>query len=112
LQIDEEFELGGLHDREVPRFGAFEDAPGINSDLPKGVSKIRSVTHEAADFDILPCRIACGQAIPRRQRGKLDAPGAEKSITEDEQGVCSMARSPACRAHAAGGVPPQSARTR
>ena len=31
LKIDDEFELGGLHDRQVGRLGAFEDLTGIDA---------------------------------------------------------------------------------
>ena len=33
LGVDDQFELGCLHDRHVCRLGAFEDAPGMRADL-------------------------------------------------------------------------------
>src|SRR5262245_65339132 len=48
-EIDDEFELGGLHDRQVGSLGAFEDLTGIDADLtPRSeehTSELQSLRH-------------------------------------------------------------------
>jgi hypothetical protein len=35
-EVDDELELGPLHDRQISRLGAFEDLAGVDAPLPKG----------------------------------------------------------------------------
>src|SRR5215471_14801179 len=49
-QIDDQLELGWLHDGHVGRFLAFENAAGIDATLAIAPEVTRSITHESADF--------------------------------------------------------------
>jgi hypothetical protein len=48
LQIDDECEFGGLLDRKLGRFGAAQNAPGIDADLAVRLGNIGPVAHQAA----------------------------------------------------------------
>src|SRR5215467_10784238 len=52
-QIDDEFELGWLHDRQVGGMLALENSRSINADLTISVGKACSITHETAGRDVL-----------------------------------------------------------
>src|SRR5215813_5274688 len=48
LEIDDQLDFRGLHDREVSRLLAFENAPGVDACLPMRLHKTARVTHQAA----------------------------------------------------------------
>src|SRR5262245_30870852 len=48
LQIEDEFEFGGLLDRQICRLCAFENAPRIHADLTVYVGDIRAIAHQPA----------------------------------------------------------------
>src|SRR5438067_2106955 len=48
FEIDNEFELGRLHHREVGRLRALKDFSGVDASLAKRISKIGSVADQAA----------------------------------------------------------------
>jgi hypothetical protein len=45
LGVDDEFEPGCLHDRQVGRGAALKKAAGVEADLTIGIRKIASKTH-------------------------------------------------------------------
>lgn len=49
LEIDHELVGDGLHEREVARLFALEDAGDVGTSLPISVRQNRSVTHQAAN---------------------------------------------------------------
>src|SRR3954447_15946483 len=63
--------LIGLHDRQIRRFNAFDDLPGIDSDLAIHLAEINAVAHQASSRDVFPKRIHGGYAVARRQRVAL-----------------------------------------
>src|SRR5262245_58890079 len=87
LKIDNEFELGGLHDRQVGRLGAFEDWTGIDADLTPHVRNIGPIAHQPAGFDLLASGIGRGNPVARRKRRKLNAPADEERVGCDKQGI-------------------------
>src|SRR5262245_15354921 len=91
-EIDDEFELGGLHDRQVGRLGAFEDLTGIDADLTPHDRNIGSIAHQPAGFDLLASAVGRGNPLARRKRRKLDAPTDEERVGRDEQRIGSVAR--------------------
>ena len=84
-QIDDEIELGRLHDRKVGRLGAFEDAAGVDANLPKYFGQARAVAHQAAGFGELAHSIDGGNRMARRQRGELGPPVEEERIGADHE---------------------------
>src|SRR3954467_14958228 len=75
--------LIGLHDRQIRRFNAFDDLPGIDSDLAIHLAEIDAVAHQASGRDVFPKRIHSGHGMARRQRHQLFASGVEKRIAGD-----------------------------
>ena len=57
LAIDDQLELGRLHDRQVRRLRALEDAAGIDADLTPRVRNVGSVAHQPAGFGEVTRRI-------------------------------------------------------
>ena len=53
LRVDDQLELGRLHDRQVRGLGALEDAAAIDADLTTRIRQARSVAHQPAGFGIL-----------------------------------------------------------
>src|SRR4029077_16951344 len=62
LGIDDQLELGCLHDRQVGGLRALKDAARIDADLTIGVRNIGSVTDEPASLDLVAHRIRRGIA--------------------------------------------------
>jgi hypothetical protein len=50
--VDDEFELGRLHDRKVGGLRALQDAANINADLVLRVAHARPIAHEPARFGV------------------------------------------------------------
>ena len=48
LEVDDQFEFGRLHDRQVRRSCAFENSARIAADLLQGLRKVGPVAHEPA----------------------------------------------------------------
>jgi hypothetical protein len=84
LQVDDEFEFGRLHHRQVDRLLALEDVPGIDSDLPKDIRKVRSIAHQPAGFGILAPEIKRGHPVVGCQRHDLYATIEEHIIGTDQ----------------------------
>ena len=92
LQVDDQLELGRLHDRQVRRLGALEDAAGVDAGLTIGIRDIGSVAHQPADLGIGARCICRGDPMMRRQVDQLDAPAVEEGVAGDEEGVGPLAR--------------------
>ena len=50
LQVDDEFEFGGLHDGKVGGLRALEDLTGLEADLTPRVQNIDPIAHQSAGF--------------------------------------------------------------
>src|ERR1051325_1622540 len=61
LEIDDEFELGGLDDWNVGGIVALENSAGIDAGLPVGVANAGPVAHQA------PCGRRLARDINRRE---------------------------------------------
>ena len=98
LGVDDQLELGRLHDRQVGGLGALEDAAGIDADLTIGIRQARSVAHQPAGFGIFDATIYRGNPVERRQLDQLDTPAGEGRAGADEKGVGPLAhKSRECR---------------
>ena len=67
LQVDDELELGRLHDRQIGRLGALEDVAGIDAHLTITVREVGSIAHQAADCDGFTIYISRRNPVARRQ---------------------------------------------
>jgi hypothetical protein len=90
LQIDDELELGRLHDRQIGRLGALENFAGVNADLARTVQDVGSVTHQPASRDEFPLGENHWNAVARRQYSKLDTPTVEVIVSHNEEGIGSL----------------------
>src|SRR6266540_1084447 len=71
LQVDDQLELGGFHDRQVAGCGALEDFPDINASLAVGLARNAPVAQKAAALCEFAREIHCRDPIARRQRNEL-----------------------------------------
>src|SRR5262245_58980574 len=67
LDVDEQLELGRLHNRQVGRLGTLEDAAEIRADLPECIRKIWPVAHQSTDLGKLALRVDCGNCMVGRE---------------------------------------------
>jgi hypothetical protein len=91
LVVDDQLELARLHDRQVRRLRAFEDAAGIDTELTPHIRKVGSVTHQPAHIDKVTPHIAGWDRVACRQLGQLDTPTREVGAAGDEEGVRPLA---------------------
>src|SRR5262249_58807593 len=91
LGIDDQLELGRLHNRQICWLGALEDSTGVDAELTKRVRQARTVTHQAAGFRILAHGIDGGYRMARCQRGQLEPPAEEERVGGDQERVDSVA---------------------
>src|SRR5436309_15804440 len=57
LEVDSQFELGRLHDRQVGWLFTFEN-PRVGARPPIGIRNTGSVTHQSASHDVLTKTVA------------------------------------------------------
>src|SRR4051794_22178044 len=86
-QIDDEFELGWLHDRQVGGALALENPRSIEADLAISVGKACPITHEAAGRDVLAQFIDRRNGIMLCKRDELLAPAVEKRVAANQQSL-------------------------
>src|SRR5262249_8669416 len=67
LRVNYQLELGRLHDRQLGRLRAFEDAAGVDPELTKGTRKARSVAKKPAGFRKATKRIYRWDRMSRSQ---------------------------------------------
>src|ERR1700758_4804951 len=79
-QIDDEFELGWPHDRQVGGMLALENPRSIDADLTISVGKACSITHETAGRDVLAQFIDRWNGVVVCKRDQLLAPAVEKGV--------------------------------
>jgi hypothetical protein len=91
-EVDHQFELGRLHDRQVGGLGALEDVAGIDARLTKTVGDVGSVTYQPTCCDVITLRIGRRNPVVRRQGGQLHAAAGEESVASDEEGIGTLAR--------------------
>src|SRR6516164_11123116 len=86
-QVDDQLELGWLHDWHVCWFLALENAAGIDADLVIAPEVARSITHEPTDFGKFAQKVDSWQQITRRKRHDLHATINKKWVGTDEKRV-------------------------
>src|SRR5262249_38161058 len=90
LGIDDQFELGGLLDRQVGRFLAFENPAGVDTDQMVLVGIGGSVAHQAPGSGE-PAKLGDrGHCVACRQGGALSAPASEEGIGADHETAGSL----------------------
>src|SRR4051794_15501343 len=89
--VDDQLELGRLHDRQVDRLGTPEKATGVNAGLTPRFRYAGSVAHQSTDFDMVTPPVGRGNRMACCQLGQLDAPVRQKGAGADKKGVGSLA---------------------
>jgi hypothetical protein len=85
LGVDDQLELGRLHDRQVRRLRALEHATGIDAHLTIGIRQARSEAHQPAGCGEIARKGDRRNRMARRQCGELFAPGIEECIAADHE---------------------------
>ena len=84
--------LRRLHNRQVRRLGALEDATGIDADLTIRIRNVGSVAHQSAGFGkVTNSSMLRGLCLVRRCVGQLNTPVVEEGVAADEEGVGPLA---------------------
>src|SRR5262249_35004186 len=91
LGVDYELKLAGLHDRQVGRRGALEDATGVDASLTPRIHNVASVAHQPAGYGKFAPAKCRRNRMARCQENELDAPTAQESVAADEEGIGPLA---------------------
>src|SRR3984893_12887435 len=91
LGIDDQLELGRLHDRQLGRLRPLQDAAGIDADLTPSIRDVASVAHQPAGFSHKAICICRGDRVARRQIDQLDKSAVEKAVATDEKRIGPLA---------------------
>ena len=84
LEIDDKFEFGRLHDRQIGRLFASEDFAGINTALMDSLDKACAVAQQTTSPSELTREIHGRHSMLGRQRYNLIAAIDEKWIVRDD----------------------------
>src|SRR6516165_3591340 len=85
LEIDDELEFRGLHDRQVGGLFTLENATRIKSNLSVLLDQTGPVTDKPTRHDELTIRVHGRNRMACRECSELLHPGVEKNIRTDEQ---------------------------
>ena len=85
LEIDEEFDLGGLLHRQVGRFLAFENAAGVDADQTQRFRKAPALAHQAAGRGEVAILIDRWNPAAYCQCGELTAAAVEEWVGADKK---------------------------
>ena len=87
-EIDHRLEFGRLHDRQIRRLLALQDASGIDGGLPPGVGQHGAIAHQAASIGFVPGVENPRKLVLRSEREQtVTADEAEKRIGADDEGA-------------------------
>ena len=87
LEVDHEFEFGRLHDWQIGRLLASENAAGVDASLTKRIGSVRAVAHEFALRYKLAPDVGRWHLMSSSQCNKLRAPIVEEWIGSNHEGV-------------------------
>jgi hypothetical protein len=85
LEIDRQFKLRWLHDRQFGRLFALENPSDVDACLTPGVQSAGAVTNQASCEGELAHQRDCRNCVTDCERGKLRALGVEKDVLTDNQ---------------------------
>src|SRR5215204_5188995 len=83
LEVDDELDFGGLHDRQLGRLLAFQNTPNIDADLPRELGEIAAVAHQAASGRERAKDKDRRQRVAHCQRSKALRQTDEEAISRD-----------------------------
>src|SRR5262249_16623416 len=85
--VENEFDLGQLHHREIGRLCAAEDAADIDAGLAIADGVVGPVAPQASRLGIVTCVEYRGDGLGGGERNQLLAPTIEKWTPRDEQRI-------------------------
>src|SRR6266446_6582357 len=85
LEVDHELEFGGLHNRQVGGFGAFEDFAGVDAALTSSVDRAGAVAQQATCRCELTREVHYRDCMAGCERHDLIAATTEERIVRDDQ---------------------------
>ena len=88
--VNDQLELGRLHDRQIRRFRTLENAAGVNADVVIRIPQTCAVGHQSADFGMVAVLVYCGNRVACRQLSQLDPPVEQEGCAADDEGVRSL----------------------
>src|SRR4051794_27252457 len=85
LEINDQFELGRLYNRQIGGLLAFENPPRIDADLAKRTSKVASIAHEPAGRGIGAAIVDRRKLVARRELDDLIASAEEIAVDANDE---------------------------
>jgi hypothetical protein len=105
FDIDHQFELGGLHHRQLGRLGTLENPTDVDADLPTPFRGIGAVAHQTTSFNKTAVEIGRRNPMASRERGNLDPSAAKERNGPNKKGICLVMHKPSeCRFDLASGT--------
>src|SRR5215475_1748447 len=87
LVIDDQFEFRRLHDWQVRRFGALDNATSIYTRLTVGVGNVGAIAHQSADFGKFSAGVNRGEPMVRCLVNELHTSTVEEAVVADKEGI-------------------------
>src|SRR5262249_60145984 len=84
-------QVATLHDRQIRRLRALEDATGVDPNLTKPTDNVRSVAHQPTDFPVIAHRVDRREPVECCQLGQLDPSTVQERGDPDEEGIGALA---------------------
>src|SRR5262245_20394390 len=87
LVINDQLELARLHDRQVRRFGALDNATSIDTRLTVGVGNVGAIAHQSADFGKFSAGVDLGGRRVSKKKNELHTSTVEEAVVADKEGI-------------------------
>src|SRR5437868_15388061 len=84
FQIEHQLEFCRLHNWQIARLLAVEDASDIDAGMTVGVGQSGRVAHQAAGHGVFPQTVNCGNRVACNERGELLGSAVEKWVVSNE----------------------------
>lgn len=83
LEVDRQIEFRGLHDRQIGRLFAFQNASCVRTGFSIGIRDATAITYESAQCDILAPAVHRRRSVPSDKRDNARSLAVEKRLTRD-----------------------------
>src|SRR5262249_50785544 len=85
LEVDDQFDFGGLLDGKISRFFALQNSAGVDAGQAVSVGSLAAIAHQTASSGELAVLVDRRHRVTEGERGELPAPGGEKRLGTDDE---------------------------
>ena len=87
FEVDDKFEFGRLHDRQIAYLVAFENPRHVKARLPVALGEVRAIAHQSAGLGECALLIYRRDGVARSERNNTISSAVEERVGPDKHGT-------------------------